>query len=309
MVAGAAILGPMAEVKWDQRPQLRRPILLLAFEGWFDAGECATSSVKWLTQHHEGEAIADIDPEEFFDFQENRPEVRFEADGSRVILWPENRIYAAPSGTDHDLILLAGVEPRLKWRTFTDSVLEVVEETSAELVVTLGAMVGSVPHTRPPVVKGSATNPELVDRLRLDRPSYQGPTGIMGALHDTLDRNGVPVLSLRVSVPHYVSGPSNPKGQQALLRRLEQVIGIDAASGDLDAAVLEWEERVSGAVGADEEVLDYVQRLEEEADRDASSNLPSGDDLAQEFQRFLRRNGDDHSSDDHADDDDPVDED
>jgi len=283
----------MAEVLWERRPELKRPILLLAFEGWFDAGECATSSVKWLTQQHAAEPIADIDPEEFFDFQENRPEVRFDSNGGRVISWPENKVYAAPSGPDHDLVMLAGVEPRLKWRTFTDSVLEVVNETSTELVVTLGAMVGSVPHTRPATVKGSATNSELAAQLGLDRPSYQGPTGIMGALHDTLDKNDVPVLSLRVAVPHYVSGPTNPKGQQALLRKLEQVIGVDASSDDLDAAVLEWEERVSGAVGADEEVLEYVQRLEEEADRDAETNMPSGDDLAAEFQRFLRRNGDD----------------
>ncbi len=280
----------MAEVMWDHRPTLRRPVLLIAFQGWFDAGECATSAVQWLTQRHGAEAIADIDPEEFFDFQENRPEVRFDANGGRVITWPENRVYVASSGADHDLVLLSGVEPRLKWRTFSDSVLEIIEGTSTELVVTLGAMVGSVPHTRPAVVKGSATNADLAESLGLDRPSYQGPTGIMGALHDTLDRNGVPVMSLRVAVPHYVSGPTNPKGQQALLRKLEQVIGIDASAGDLDAAVLEWEERVSGAVGADDEVLEYVQRLEEEADRDASSNLPSGDDLAAEFQRFLRRN-------------------
>ena len=288
----AAILWSMSEVMWDECPDLNRPILLLAFEGWFDAGECATSSVKWLTQRHAAEPVANIDPEEFFDFQENRPEVRLDANGIREIRWPENRVFAAPVGPEHDLVMLAGVEPRLKWRTFTDSVMEVVDRTSAEMVVTLGAMVGSVPHTRPAVVKGSSTNQDLAGRLGLDRPSYQGPTGIMGALHDTLDRNDVPVLSLRVAVPHYVSGPSNPKGQQALLRKLEQVLGMDAASSDLDAAVLEWEERVSGAVGADEEVLEYVQRLEEEADRDAETNLPSGDDLAAEFQRFLRRNGD-----------------
>jgi len=281
----------MGDVTWKSAPKLRRPILLVAFEGWFDAGECATSSVRWLAEKHSSEAIAEIDPEEFFDFQENRPHVRVDDSGQRVITWPENRILAANAGKDHDLLLLAGVEPRLKWRTFTEGVLEVVRDTSTELVITLGAMVGSVPHTRPAVVSGSATNVELAERLGLDRPSYEGPTGIVGALHDVLDRADTPVMSLRVAVPHYVSGPLNPKGQQALLRKLEQVVGLDSGADDLDAAVLEWEERVSGAVGADSDVLEYVKRLEDEADELASQNLPTGDDLAAEFQRFLRRNG------------------
>lgn len=291
LTAPSAILDGMGDVMWQCAPSLHKPILLIAFEGWFDAGRCATASVRWIADRTNSEHLADIDPEEFFDFQERRPEVRFDDEGQRVISWPENRVYAAHAGPDQDLVLLAGVEPRLKWRTFTEGVIEIVRDTATELVITLGAMVGSVPHTRPPVVNGSSTNAELAERLGLDRPSYQGPTGIMGALHDALDRAELPVMSLRVAVPHYVSGPSNPKGQQALLRKLEQVIDLDVDSGDLDAAVLEWEERVSGAVGADENVLSYVRRLEEEADLAAEKNLPSGDDLAAEFQRFLRRNG------------------
>lgn len=290
LAAPPAILDVMGEVTWQCAPSLRSPILLLAFEGWFDAGRCATASVRWIADRTSSEHLADIDPEEFFDFQERRPEVRFDDDGQRVITWPENRVYSAHASPEQDLILLAGVEPRLKWRTFTEGVIEIVRDTATELVITLGAMVGSVPHTRPSVVNGSATNAELAERLGLDRPSYQGPTGIIGALHDALDRADLPVMSLRVAVPHYVSGPSNPKGQQALLRKLEQVSGLDVGSSDLDAAVLEWEERVSGAVGADDDVLSYVKRLEEEADHDASKNLPTGDDLAAEFQRFPRRN-------------------
>ena len=282
----------MSEVVWEESPSLNRPLMVVAFEGWFDAGECATSALSWLATRHGGAQVASIDPEEFFDFQENRPHVAFDEHGERCIRWPSNEILAAETAPEHDLLLLSGVEPRLKWRTFCDALIEVIRDTSTELVVTVGSLVGNVPHTRPSNVRGSASDPMLASRLGLDRPTYEGPTGVVGAFHDALDRAGVPVISLRVSVPHYVSGPLNPKGQQALLRRLEQVTGVPTASDELDGAVAEWEERVSGAVGSDEDVVAYVARLEAEADARAENDI-DGDELASEIEEFLRRETDD----------------
>ena len=278
----------MSHVVWETAPSLHRPIMLVAFEGWFDAGECATSALSWLGARHGGSPVASIDPEEFFDFQENRPHVAFDLEGERVIRWPSNQIVAAETGPEHDLLLLSGVEPRLKWRTFCGALIEVIQATSTELVVTVGSLVGNVPHTRPSSVRGSASDPVLAERLGLDRPTYEGPTGVVGAFHDALDSAGVPVISLRASVPHYVSGPLNPKGQQALLRRLQDVTGVDTGAADLDDAVAEWEQRVSGAVGSDEEVVAYVERLEAEADARAETQI-DGDGLASEIEEFLRQ--------------------
>ena len=283
----------MSDVRWGQIPEVRKPILLAAFEGWFDAGTSATTAVEWLRDRYEAEPVAAIDAEEFYDFTQQRPEVRLE-DGDRVIVWPETAVHAAAvAGSDNDLALMAGVEPHLRWRTFTEDVIEVAQRLDCPLVVTLGAMVGGVPHTRPSTVTGSTTSTELGSRLGLGRPTYEGPTGIVGTLHDGLDRVGIPAVSLRVGVPHYVAGPPNPKGTRALLQRFEQVTGIRTGWPDLDRAVAEWEERVSAAVSSDDEVVDYVHQLEEEVDRRATEELPSGDDLAAEFQRFLREQDED----------------
>lgn len=176
----------------------------------------------------------------------------------------------------------------MRWRTFCDSVVEIARDTGCEMVVTLGAMVAGIPHSRPSEVKGSAANADLAHRLGLDRPSYQGPTGIIGTLHDALDRAELPVISLRVGVPHYVAGPPNPKGTRALLAEFEKVTGVPTGFRDLDHSVLEWEQRVSDAVEQDSEIIGYVRQLEEEADRSVPGDLPSGDDLAAEFQKFLR---------------------
>jgi proteasome assembly chaperone (PAC2) family protein len=283
----------MSEVVWHESPSLQRPLMVVAFEGWFDAGECATGAVRWLRDHHPARRVAHIDPEEFFDFQENRPQVEIGPDGDRRIRWPSLDCYAVENDLQHDLVLLAGIEPRMRWRTFCDSVIELARDTGCEMVVTLGAMVAGIPHSRPASVKGSAASPALARRLGLDRPSYQGPTGIIGTLHDALERADLPVISLRVGVPHYVAGPPNPKGTRALLQRFEEVTGVPTRSNELDTEVREWEERVSAAVAGDPEVVAYVRQLEEEADRAAAEDLPSGDDIAEEFQRFLREQRDD----------------
>ncbi|MAO73300.1 MAG: carboxylate--amine ligase [Acidimicrobiaceae bacterium] len=283
----------MTEVVWDEAPSLQSPLLVVAFEGWFDAGECATGAIQWIIDHYEARRVARIDPEEFFDFQENRPLVEIGEDGERRIRWPSIDAHVIENDLAHDLVVLSGLEPRMRWRTFCESVVEIARDTKCEMVVTLGAMVAGIPHSRPSAVQGSAASAELARRLGLDRPSYQGPTGIIGTLHDALDNADLPVISLRVGVPHYVAGPPNPKGTRALLAEFEKVTGVRTEYADLDASVLEWEQRVSDAVEQDPEIIGYVRQLEEEADRAEATDLPSGDDLAAEFQKFLREERDD----------------
>ena len=238
----------MTEVVWDEAPSLQSPLLVVAFEGWFDAGECATGAIQWIVDQYDARKVARIDPEEFFDFQENRPHVEIAEDGERRIKWPSLDAHVIENDFPHDLVLLSGLEPRMRWRTFCDSVVEIATDTRCEMVVTLGAMVAGIPHSRPSEVKGSAASADLARRLGLDRPSYQGPTGIIGTLHDALDSADLPVISLRVGVPHYVAGPPNPKGTRALLAEFEKVTGVPTGYSDLDASVLEWEQRVSDAV-------------------------------------------------------------
>lgn len=295
----------MAEVKWnddwDNAPALRRPLLLMAFQGLFDAAESATESLAWIRDRCESTEIAEIDPETYFNFHETRPVVRFDDSGQRVIDWPSTRVWSCKTDAERDLILMTGIEPQLRWRSFADDVLEVVRRSGAEMAVTVGAMVAMVPHTRPFPIAGSAANAELARRLNLDRPSYQGPTGVVGVVHDRLDHSELPVMSIRASVPHYVPGPPNPKATRALLRRIQQTTAVPTKYEELDGAVNEWVERVDQAVSSDEESRDYVARLERQVDSNEEM-LPSGDALASELEAFLR----DHAS--SQDDDKPGDE-
>jgi proteasome assembly chaperone (PAC2) family protein len=280
-------------VDWGDVPVLERPIHVLAFEGWFDACESATGAVRWLADRYVAVRVAGIDPDPYFDFTERRPSVRTDDEGHRVIDWPENEVMAATdTAQPHDLLLMAGVEPHLRWRSFADDVVDIAKKTESEMVVTLGSMVDVVPHTRPLSVKGSSTTKALASRLGLGRPSYEGPTGLVGVLHDTLDKVQLPVISLRVGVPHYVAGAPNPKGTMSLLELFERVTGIETGYVDLATAVEEWEQQVSEAVANDEEAADYVRRVESETDQRLAENLPSGDDLAAEFERFLRERRD-----------------
>jgi proteasome assembly chaperone (PAC2) family protein len=276
------------ELRWHDEAALHRPILVLAFRGMFDAADAATTAVTWLADRSPGPLLADVDPEGFFDFTQQRPVVRFAGDGRRVIRWPENELRAAlsPEG-GHDLVLLAGIEPHLRWRTFCGLLVEAVRRLGVEMVVTLGSMVGMTPHSRPPSVTASSTSDELARRLGLGRPSYEGPTGVIGTVHDALDREGVPVISLRVGVPHYVPSAPNPKAVRALLRRFEAVTGIETGHAELDRAASQWQEQVEAAVLADPEAAAYVRQLEAQVDR-TEELLPSGDDLAAELEAFLR---------------------
>ncbi len=281
----------MDELCWVERTDLNRPLLVIAFEGLFDAGESATRAVKRLAEIYDATDLATIDPETFFDFTQQRPLVEIDDDGQRRILWPDNLCRAARvPGGDHDLVLLAGIEPHLRWRTFAECIAELVDELKIGLVVTLGANYGMVPHSRPFEVVGSSSNADLAARLGLGRPSYQGPTGAVGVLHDVLDQRDVPVISLRVSAPHYVQGTPNPKAAQALLRRFELVTGIAADPAALDEDVRDWEHRVEAAVADDSDVHDYVERLEAEIDREDDPLTRAGD-LAAEVEAFLREQG------------------
>lgn len=285
----------MSDLRWVHRPETDRPLMLLAFRGLFDAAQAATAAVSWLAEHYPQRAqpVAEIDPEPFFDFQQERPHVQIEDDGRRTITWPENNLVHIRADSDsdgiltpRDIVVCAGVEPHLRWRTFCGYLLDVARETNSEMVVTLGATVGIVPHTRPFPVTGSATNPQLAARLGLGSPSYEGPTGVVGALHEMFDRAGVPTISLRVAVPHYVPAPPNPKATRALLKRLQDVTRVRTGFLRFDTAANEWEARVNAAADEDEEVTTYVRKLERQFD--SSEPFPSGDDIATELEAFLR---------------------
>ena len=284
----------MTELVWHTSPATERPLVVLAFRGLFDAANAATDAVTWVREHAGAGAtkVAHIDPELLYDFTQERPHVRVLPSGRREVVWPQNEFFTVRTDARRDLVLCAGVEPHLRWRTFSEHVLAVARRCGAEMVVTLGAMVGVVAHTRPLPVTGSATNAALAERLGLGSPSYEGPTGVIGTLHDLLDRAGMPVISLRVAVPHYVPSPPNPKATYALLRRFEQVTGLPTGAGRLEAAALDLERQVTMAASDDPQVMSYVRRLEEQ--HDAEEPLPSGDDLAAELEAFLREHrGDD----------------
>ena len=287
----------MDPLRWtDDLPPLRAPLLVTAFEGLFDVGGAATGALTSL-RNREAVPIGEIDADPFFDFTERRPVVRIDDEGRRVIDWPTNRIHILAGASDsRDLVLIDGVEPHLRWRTFSETIHEVAVAVDAAMVITLGAMVAEIPHTRPPTITGSTTDPELARLMRLDQPSYQGPTGVIGVLHQHLESQGVPAVSLRVAVPHYVSGAPNPKASRALLERFERVTGVRTRWAGLDREAQEWAQRVDAAMEDDDDVARYVRRLEERYDRRTEAAIPDGDDLAAEFERFLRQQGDDETS-------------
>lgn len=278
-----------SQVEWAGEPEVKGPILVVALKGLFDTAGAATDAIAHLRRGRTVRKVANIDPEVFYDFTQERPMVSLDADGNRVITWPSNEVVELPmDGESRDLVLVSGVEPHMRWLTFSRSIIEVAERCGAELVVTLGAMVGMAPHTRPLGVVGSTTNPELARRMGLGRPSYEGPTGLVGALHDSLDKANLPVISLRVSVPHYVPSPPNPEATRSLLARFELVTGVTTEHASLAGPAADWRRRVDAAVAEDPEMTHYVSELERQVDSSADDLLPSGDDLAAELQAFLR---------------------
>jgi proteasome assembly chaperone (PAC2) family protein len=275
-------------------PELRSPTLVAAFMGWNDAASAATTALEAVAVSLDSEVIARIDPEEFFDFQDNRPTVRLTAGQTRRIEWPANTLIAAPAPTaERDMILLSGTEPSLKWRTFTELVVGAAERLGAEMVITLGALIADVPHTRPVPITGLATDRELVERLGLSRSKYEGPTGIVGVLHDACRRHGLTSASLWAAVPHYVAAVPNPKAALALLRRLEGLTNVAIEASELEEATERFDEQIDRAVAANPEIEELVQRLEQEQAEsvELADDVPSGEAIASEFQRFLRQRG------------------
>jgi proteasome assembly chaperone (PAC2) family protein len=284
-------------LNWDgDPPTLRSPILVAAFAGWNDAASAATTALDSVADALDAERIAELDPEDFYDFQVTRPTIRLTDGQTREVDWPLNSFFAARAPTaERDLVLLAGIEPNMRWRTFAGAVLEAAERLDVEMVITLGALLADVPHTRPVPITGLATDPDLVDRLNLQRSSYEGPTGIVGIVHDACRRRGLTSASLWAAVPHYVAAVPNPKAALALLRRLEQFTGIAIEASELEDAMDRFETQVDRAVASNPEIEELVKRLESEQD-DApeldTGEMPSGDTIARDFQRFLRQRTD-----------------
>jgi proteasome assembly chaperone (PAC2) family protein len=282
----------MASLAWEQRPELRRPVLVAGFEGWNDAASAASEAAGWLTRQFGATKMASMDPEEHFDFQSARPTVELVDGVTRDLTWPANEFFAVPVDA-RDLVVLRGVEPNLRWPSFCREVLGVASETGCEMVVTLGALLADVPHTRPVRVTGATTDPELMASLHLQRSRYEGPTGIVGVLHDTARATGVASASLWAPVPHYVSTPPNPLATRALLDRLAQLLGTAFELDDLDELSQAWQTRVDEVVSQDDDVRSYVGQLEERYDTEAETDIPSGEGLADEVEQFLRDRGDD----------------
>lgn len=278
-------------------PGLRRPILLAAFAGWNDAAETATSAARFLCQRWSVRRIAQILPEEFFHFGLTRPEVRFRGGSQTVreIHWPANEFFASlePS-LPRDLIIGVGIEPHLKWQTFCGHILEVAHRAQVTLVITLGALLADVPHTRPVRVTGVATDPELAARLRTSPTRYEGPTGIVGALNDACRRAGLPVVSLWANVPHYVSEVSNPHAILALVRRVLEFLEWGTDLAELEEAASEFDRQLARIVSQKPEVARYIQELErreakvEAAEGEPISDLPAATELIREVEQFLR---------------------
>ena len=278
------------ELRIHDRPELTRPVLVAAFRGWNDGAQAASLAAGYLAKTWNADQFAEIDPENFFDFQATRPHVSLEEGLTRQIDWPETGFYhARPPGLDRDVVLLLGIEPNLRWRTFTELVVGLASELRIELMITLGALLADVPHTRPAPVTGSATDSDLVERLGLSASRYEGPTGIVGVLHDACKDKGIPSASLWAAVPHYVSLTPSPRGALALCERLGALIGVDIDAEELEEAARSYEEQVSEAVASDEETATYVEELERRSDQlEDAGDLPSGDALAAELTRFLR---------------------
>jgi proteasome assembly chaperone (PAC2) family protein len=276
-------------------PTLNRPILVLAFAGWNDAGDSATFAAKFLSQRLGAHKFASLDPETFYNFVEKRPQVRLR-NNEREILWPANEFsYARDARLVQDVIIGIGVEPHLRWRAYIDSILQVVQQCQVELVVTLGALLADVAYSRPVRITGSASDPALAQRLHLSTSRYEGPTGIVGTLNDACKRQGLPAITIWANVPHYITASPNIKAALVLVRRVFTLLDFSADLNDLESAASDFDRRVANVLASDAKVAEYVRRLEErDEDEDEeeypgnTDALPSGEDLARELEEFLR---------------------
>jgi proteasome assembly chaperone (PAC2) family protein len=286
----------MQPLRWEYRPDgLRAPALVCAFKGWNDAADAASSAITFVGRALGAQRFATIDPEEFYDFQATRPRIKLVDGHAREIVWPEVELYEARiPRAPRDLILLTGSEPSFRWRTFGKLVVELAEAIGAQLVVSLGALLADVPHTRPVSVTGLTSDPALVARLGLTQSSYEGPTGIVGVLHAACQQAGLPSASLWAAVPHYIAAAPNPKAALALVRKLEGLVGVAVDASELEIAAGDYERQVNVAVQSDPDVQAFVERLELAAESEPGEepgSLPSGESIARDLQRFLRQRG------------------
>ncbi|MFN8161898.1 MAG: PAC2 family protein [Solirubrobacterales bacterium] len=274
---------------------LRSPVLVCAFRGWNDAAAAASTALETVAASLDAEPLATLDPEEFFDFQVNRPTITLAEGQTRHIEWPENNLLAAPApAASRDLVLLDGTEPNLRWRSFAEAIAAAAERLGVGTVITLGSLLAEVSHSMPVPITGLASSEELVTELDLQRSNYEGPTGIVGVLHDSCRRSGMRSASLWAAVPHYVAAVPNPKAALALLRRLEGLTGVAVDAGELEDETSHYEEQVARAVADNPEIEELVSRIEEDQAGELAEgeDMPSGDTIARDFQRFLEQRGD-----------------
>ncbi|WP_281172755.1 PAC2 family protein [Jiangella gansuensis] len=273
----------------DGTPQLRDPVLIAAFEGWNDAGEAATAGIEHLEREWEATPVAALDPDQYYDFQVNRPQVSVDETGTRSLQWPTTRLSVVTlEDADRDIILLRGIEPNMRWRGFCAELLATAADLGVEQVITLGALLADVPHTRPVPVTASASDPEQAERLGLETSKYEGPTGIVGVFQDAATKAGLDSISLWAAVPHYVAQSPCPKATLVLMQRVEDVLRLPVPLGDLVEQTEAWQHGVDELAEEDSDVAEYVRRLEEARD---TVDLPeaSGEHIAREFERYLRR--------------------
>ena len=286
----------MEHIEFLERPALTEPPLICAFRGWNDGGEAASVAARYMVERWSARKVAVLDPEEFYDFQVSRPTVRLEEGVSRVIEWPAGEFWAASVG-GKDVVVFLAAEPNVRWKTFAGSVIGAATEMGSRLLVTLGAFLTDVPHSRAVPVVGSAADEESASRLGLSRSQYEGPTGIVGVLHDASNRAGLSSISIWAAVPHYLPAAPNPKAALALVLRVSDLLKIDVPTEALRGAVAAWEQGVGQLIGESDELAEYVSRLEGAAEEDdpqirlSDEPVPSGDSIAAELERFLREQG------------------
>jgi len=279
-----------------QIPALRSPVMVIAFSGWNDAGEAATGAAShllgsWVDSKNDvvPELIAEVDVEEFYDFQVNRPTVCIDESSIRSLTWPGTQVFGLRTQElDHDFVVIRGIEPSMKWKTFAADILDLADDLEVDMVITLGSMLADTPHTRPITVSGSGAHPEIAQRLGVEISKYEGPTGILGVIQDACVRRGIDAVSMWAAIPHYASGSPSPKATLALINALEDFLEISLPQGDLHNQSHDWEVEVSEMAKEDSDVAEYVKALEESKD---AAELPevSGESIARELERFLRR--------------------
>ncbi|MGZ4113813.1 MAG: PAC2 family protein [Actinomycetota bacterium] len=283
-------------VEFEHHPEFSSPVVVCAFGGWNDGGEAATTAARYVRDRWGARRFASIDPEDFFDFQVNLPTVQLEDGLTRRLDWPASEFFHARVA-GRDVVLFIGIEPNNRWRTFVRTLLSVVRDLDTRLLVTLGAFLADVPHTRPAPVSAASTDGRWIGRLGIEPSQYEGPTGVVGVLHEEAGRVGVPTVSLWGAAPHYLPSGTNPKVALSLVRKLGELLEVPIDIDDMDTAVAIWEKQVREAVDEDENLVAYVSRLEEAfAEEPELGQIPSGDQIAREVEQFLRDNPDDGGS-------------